>query len=292
MTTVTQCPGCQTSFRVTNEQISMAEGMVRCGACLRVFEVLAAADEPADQAAPDAQISPYETTPSETTPRETTPHKTSIQPDQEDYWDCFARYARECLVIDSTVEPEIQDLLGVPEDAVAGLVAELEAPGATRSVAIHGSWYLSAAACVLLLVLQHVWFQRDVYSQNVDFRPYYERACSTLPCDLPEYRNPDALNTSNLVIRSHPDIDNALMLDAILANHDNYRQRFPDVELRFTNLENRPVARRRFSPREYLAGELRGIRYIPANTEVRFSLEIQDPGSGALGYQMDVIPSG
>ena len=34
---VTQCPHCQTSFRVRHAQLGMARGVVRCGACLQVF---------------------------------------------------------------------------------------------------------------------------------------------------------------------------------------------------------------------------------------------------------------
>ncbi|WP_447738384.1 DUF3426 domain-containing protein [Pseudomonas laurentiana] len=34
---VTQCPHCQTSFRVTHQQLSVARGVVRCGHCLQVF---------------------------------------------------------------------------------------------------------------------------------------------------------------------------------------------------------------------------------------------------------------
>ncbi|VVO01436.1 DUF3426 domain-containing protein [Pseudomonas fluorescens] len=34
---VTQCPHCQTSFRVNHAQLSVARGAVRCGSCLQVF---------------------------------------------------------------------------------------------------------------------------------------------------------------------------------------------------------------------------------------------------------------
>jgi len=34
---ITQCPHCQTSFRTSVSQLQSADGMVRCGACLRVF---------------------------------------------------------------------------------------------------------------------------------------------------------------------------------------------------------------------------------------------------------------
>jgi len=35
---ISECPSCQTRFRVTVEQLAVAEGRVRCGACLAVFD--------------------------------------------------------------------------------------------------------------------------------------------------------------------------------------------------------------------------------------------------------------
>ena len=37
----TQCPHCQTSFRVSNAQLNAAHGLVRCGSCLGVFSASA-----------------------------------------------------------------------------------------------------------------------------------------------------------------------------------------------------------------------------------------------------------
>lgn len=36
-TFITQCPHCGTSFRITDEHLAVANGSVRCGACLQVF---------------------------------------------------------------------------------------------------------------------------------------------------------------------------------------------------------------------------------------------------------------
>ncbi|GLO43885.1 DUF3426 domain-containing protein [Pseudomonas putida] len=61
---VTQCPHCQTSFRVTHHQLSVARGVVRCGHCLQVFNAArqlleqsrpGAAGTPAVQAPPPAE---------------------------------------------------------------------------------------------------------------------------------------------------------------------------------------------------------------------------------------------
>lgn len=35
---ITQCPVCRTSFRIRPAQVKVAEGLVRCGACLEVFD--------------------------------------------------------------------------------------------------------------------------------------------------------------------------------------------------------------------------------------------------------------
>ena len=61
---ITECPSCRTRFRVTVEQLAVADGRVRCGACLAVFdgreaevtETLAAVpDDPVDVLLPDAR---------------------------------------------------------------------------------------------------------------------------------------------------------------------------------------------------------------------------------------------
>lgn len=39
---IAECPSCQTRFRVTAEQLAVANGRVRCGACLSVFDGRAA----------------------------------------------------------------------------------------------------------------------------------------------------------------------------------------------------------------------------------------------------------
>ncbi|SEI75067.1 MJ0042 family finger-like domain-containing protein [Pseudomonas linyingensis] len=56
---VTQCPHCQTRFRVTPAQLGMARGAVRCGACLQVFNA-------AEQLAGELAASPAEAPGTET----------------------------------------------------------------------------------------------------------------------------------------------------------------------------------------------------------------------------------
>ncbi|AXK38340.1 DUF3426 domain-containing protein [Crenobacter cavernae] len=55
MSYATQCPSCQTRFKVTDAQLAIAEGLVRCGRCAHVFnarEALEAQTEPPTELAP------------------------------------------------------------------------------------------------------------------------------------------------------------------------------------------------------------------------------------------------
>ena len=76
----------------------------------------------------------------------------------------------------------------------------------------------------------------------------------------------------------------------LLRNSSEFRQLFPGLRLRFYDIRGQVVASRVFPVKEYLGGELRGLRHIPGETEVRLSLEIIDPGTQAVGYEMDVFP--
>jgi predicted Zn finger-like uncharacterized protein len=165
------------------------------------------------------------------------------------------------------------------------LVGELK-----PDIRLHPFWIVSGIFLLVSGVLQYLWFNKEIYAQQIEYRPYYENLCNHIGCALPEYRNPRVLIAKNLLIRSHTEIEGALLVDALLENSGPYRQEFPDLKLLFKDIENLPVAAKRFTPMDYLAGELRGLRYIPANTEVRFSIEILDPGENALGYSLEVLP--
>lgn len=64
---VTQCPHCQTSFRVTHHQLSVARGVVRCGHCLQVFN---AARQLLEQSRPAAAGTPVAPAPAPAEPDE------------------------------------------------------------------------------------------------------------------------------------------------------------------------------------------------------------------------------
>ena len=83
---VTQCPHCQTSFRVTHHQLSVARGVVRCGQCLQVFNAAKQLlEQNRAQAATTAPVAPTEA-PAVTAPAELIAAPVQPPASSQDHW--------------------------------------------------------------------------------------------------------------------------------------------------------------------------------------------------------------
>jgi predicted Zn finger-like uncharacterized protein len=149
-------------------------------------------------------------------------------------------------------------------------------------------WWMPVAivAAAAVLVGQVFWFQFDEWSRDLRFRPIYQEICVRVGCRLPVMRALESIQSRNLVVRSHPNVAGALLVDALIINDAAFPQPFPQSELRFSSLTGSLVAGRRFKPSEYLSGELAGAEMMQPNTPVHIALEIDDPGTEAVNYVM------
>ncbi len=404
---ITRCPACQTSFRITGEQLKVAAGAVRCGACLRIFQaedeiieipglaavtdtlpglqgsapmpplqfaiseshvesdverrlpdgyeraesflavgegLAATTEESADEAVHEQVTEPAAEFPQisfDDTPLDESLSDSIVNQFWRDWYDFVeASYIetsdaeasnmtandiatsrvqeahRQGKVVEQCASEELANAaddaypekdhveateLDLDED-LETLVGHLDLENNQAEIIEselldippqHGWSKAVAPVMVVLLLLtglaQYAWFNKGNYAQDVRMRPYLLTLCDWTGCVLPDYVNNDDLVTQNLVIRPHKSVEGALVVDAILRNSAVFRQRFPLLELQFEDINGHLVAMRRFSPQEYLAGELRGLRFIPANTEVRFSLEILRPGEEAVGFSLKVV---
>lgn len=133
---------------------------------------------------------------------------------------------------------------------------------------------------LLALLVQVAWLQFDTLSRDPNFRGWY----TAFGIDVPGMSDKDRIRAYNLIVRSHPETSNALMVDTILLNTAPFNQPFPELVLSFSNINGDVLAARKFSPGEYLAGELAGKSQMPSGQPVHLSLEIVDPGPEAVNY--------
>lgn len=146
--------------------------------------------------------------------------------------------------------------------------------------------------CVLMLAIgagQILYFQFNEWSRHSQWRPLYGQICQLLDCRLPALQNINVIEAQHLVVRPHPRIQNALMLDTLLFNRAEYSQPFPDLALVFRDLNQQVVASRLFKPNEYLSGEMAGRMDMPSRTGIHIALELIDPGPEGVSYAIHFV---
>ncbi|MDP6653404.1 MAG: zinc-ribbon and DUF3426 domain-containing protein [Gammaproteobacteria bacterium] len=137
-----------------------------------------------------------------------------------------------------------------------------------------------------MLAGQYLWRHMTLYSQVSRVRPAYELACSWIDCSLPVYSNIDEIRSDNLAVRSHPQLENGLLVNVAFRNTANFPQPFPVLILSFNSPTNDIVALREFAPQEYLDSALQSIGLMPVMSPVQVDMEIIDPGPGASNYTL------
>ncbi|MBD1554340.1 DUF3426 domain-containing protein [Pseudomonas typographi] len=357
---VTQCPHCQTRFRVSYNQLGVARGAVRCGACKQVFnaarqllEQSATQQAQAERPTPLPQAQTAAPEPPAAVP---TPAATPSQPTHEGQWDAaqletlnldaelarlerrpaprqgtgrdglsasrdaqdehwpqqpFGNHRDEALPTEtaSAGEPPLLDddaaTLGGTPPALTGKhertepnlrdehLLDLEDDPLQlqwqRSRSSFGKrllWGLLSLLAALGLLGQYSYYHFDELARQDQYRPWFQALCPVVGCKVPSKVDVRQIKSSNLVVRSHPDFAGALVVDAIIYNRAPFSQPFPLLELRFADLNGQLIARRRFKPAEYLAGDLAGQAEMPPQTPIHIALDILDPGPKAVNYSL------
>jgi predicted Zn finger-like uncharacterized protein len=276
----TQCPFCQTSFKIAESQLSAANGAVRCGACLEIFS------------APHNRITLKDSplpTPENEAPVEIEDVSVEIEVEPNK--------PVEPVQINEKVElhqalAQLQDeesLETLQPEAIAAIDEPLEIlhSGPHRSRLMSFSLILSNLLFILILLAQYGWANIETVMQDQRLNPVTDIFCQYLDCPEKRVLNLNFLATEDLFIRSHPTIDNALQVDFIFSNNASFEQNFPLAELSFTDTDNRLLASRQFTPLEYLPQDLGSFARMPANTSIQISLEIVDPGEQAINYSLN-----
>jgi predicted Zn finger-like uncharacterized protein len=347
---ITQCPHCQTTFRTSVSQLQSADGMVRCGACLRVFvaddHLLPSADlhtldttlgAANDSRRPDNETCEIEVPLPDTMEPKTSPPTSaepvecceSIAPGNQQlgnpevtknsalfdlskatiYGKCTFNgplpdgLSPQDRAIETPRFSALDDLAltekSSPHDFVSAIGKEdfdeiaavcldvnFDGVGNIGQKSSAGWWAVTAAVLFLGLLMKTVNSLWDELGQNEAIRPWLENFCSKGPCGVSSRVNLESINAENLLVRSHPEISNALRVSLVVRNESEFEQAFPDLVLRFTDGENLPVAQRTFSRTHYLPTELRDLQRMPAGIPIHISLDIIDPGIRAINYEV------
>jgi predicted Zn finger-like uncharacterized protein len=328
----TRCPDCQTVFRVTPEQIKACAGKVRCGHCRTVFNALdglfdeeypdldatpAVPASPADPADPadmrlEVPAEPEFTVTAHEIPLffpANAPEAGEARETRKSEWLSPRDELPESNERDRPDDPDGPD---EPPEHVpsAGLVF----PRATSELAGYNKWtegvmappiafpaekpsrrpfWLVTAGLALALVSQAVFHFRGELAISVpSLRPALDALSRTVDSPLPLPRHDELISIEASDLQTDAARGNLLVLNTTLRNHAPYGQAYPSLELSLTDMQDTVIARRIFSPRDYLPAKVAAdpaSLAFPGDSGVTVRLWIEAVDLAAAGYRLFVF---
>lgn len=290
----TRCPGCGTIFRVTQQQLELRAGQVRCGHCHTVFNGVAALlslaprprPEPVEPEFDESALGP---------PTVTLRDARALEPPPSD------------KAPERKVEPSTTAALGDNEveeghDAEAAYAARFswQEKRARRGL----PWWVYALAMPLLVVvlagqtLFH--FGSAIAAYWPKTRPAIIKLCTILACQVRPLQEISgvggcAREDCGLSIEAEVQADPAhkglLILSATIRNRGPYPLGYPYLELTLSDIDKQTqrdvvVVRRAFAPQEYANAAADLDSGIPGNGEVNAKLFIDASATAQAGYQV------
>lgn len=159
----------------------------------------------------------------------------------------------------------------------------------------HARWHFwgwGAGLLFLLLVLagQSIYFFRNnIAAYYPETKPWLTRACQVLACQVDFMAQINLIRLDGVELQAAPDRPNSVTFSANLRNNAAYRQRYPRLELTLTDAANQALARRHFSPEEYLSKQVSIEQGLPMQDEIPIKLSLDLQGLEAVGYKSRVF---
>lgn len=101
------------------------------------------------------------------------------------------------------------------------------------------------------------------------------------------FRDLQALHLVSRDMHRHPQRAGMLALSIVFVNRAREAQPYPSIEVTLTGAANQPLARRIFTPEEYMQGSTLSAEGLPPDVHVPVLLEFTDPDGGAVGYELN-----
>lgn len=269
MTDITRCPQCGTNFKITQEQRNSHQGMVRCGHCQTVFNAVDNLYTPPEQLALPLDLAEIDAVPAIYTvydaPSTNAPYSpsnsaVSISPE------AAARRANDFSHL-----------------------ADVYVMTAAKPASSQRTWLWALASFLLLLVvlLQTAYYLRvDIAARMPGIKPAMLQICAVLNCAIPLPHKIDLLSIESSELEADPSKDDIITLHALLRSRAPYDLAYPNIELTLTDTQDNALARRSFSPADYLSsGEDEKLGF-PPNRESSIKLHLNTTDLKPAGYRL------
>ena len=249
-TGTTLCPHCDTRLKITEAQLEVPHGIVRCGHCLRIFD--ARPNFVSDQA--DRQLK---------LPTLDEP----VSPSPSDI---------------AVLQPmTLAEQVAIVQD---------ENDGESRPHRRAWRWAIAALLLLLVLFAQATHFFRvDLAARLPGLKPALIGYCKLLKCSVPLPQKTDLLSIESSGLEADPAHEDQIILNALLRNRAPYAQAFPSLELTLNDTQDKPIARRVFRPTDYLPRPENETTGLLPNHEINLKLRLNTANLKPVGYRLMLV---
>ncbi len=284
---LTRCPSCQTIFRIREDQLTMADGLAHCYRCEQVFN---ARENILEEAAIEA--APQDAQPTEEPASNQNNH---IESDTEDACptETYQSTHVESTIDDIQKELEPSPLTAEPETAAHAGSAPLSiddllaTPTKKRTLFASLLWLLTSTTLLAVAALQLAWFEREKVIIYPEGRMLLEQLCHYANCQVPQRQDLTLIAITQRQIASHPDNIEALLAQLTIKNQASFSQPYPLLSLSLLTTDGLLIARRSFSPAEYLPSNSDPNQLMPPGFSQQIEMAIEDPGIGVTSFEFD-----
>jgi predicted Zn finger-like uncharacterized protein len=285
----TQCPSCNTMFRVTTADLGAADGRVQCSKCEVVFDAHThlLSDQEAARA-PDPRVND----------------------EGPPIGDLFgtSHLIEPTNVGSGLLDDAALDDQAIAESALAAAAEAADAAPAIPEIDDHtlpnvndgfptlrdagrprekvGRWIIVSALLGLALVGQLVHANRDHLARDPAVGTLVVDAYQAMRLPITAPTDLGALAIARTEVTSHPLYDGVLYITATVTNDAAFPQPLPILRVRLDDRWGEPLGVRMFTPAEYLRTAPAAGARAESGKSYAIALEILDPGNDAVGYAL------
>ena len=291
----TCCPHCETNFRLTESQIDIANGYVRCGICDEVFNVYEVADNTTHENNQQDLLNNTDNTPKDidTDPSDSEAIAPEAKSDDIHQTPSYNEaFKSEETNIDDFLDRSDDFFNEESNESLHHVVPDDLRSYKPPSVTVTALWSVGTLLLISSFSLEYIWFNQDEFYRFPGIQTKIEQLCQKLMCDKKLQRDPDQIELITRNVYSHPNEKDALMINLVIKNTAEFAQPYPVMQIDFSDIRGTVVAARRFYPNDYTditAQNDSATALLQPDTDTTVTLEISDPGKQAMTYEFNFL---
>ena len=248
----TVCPNCGARFKITKDQLTAHYGMVRCGNCREAFDV-----------------------------------RLNFVPDQLDL-------QLELPILNEPIPAANSKLAVLQPMTLAEQVVFVrdDDAGGFQPKQRFWPWAIASFLLLLLMCAQTAYFFRiDLAANLPNLKPALTKYCRLLKCALPLPQHSGLIGIESSELEADPANENQIIFNTLLRNRAPYPQAFPELELTLNDSQDKPLARRIFTPADYLPPTQNETAGLQPNLDFSIKLRLDTADLKPSGYRLVLLYS-